>query len=65
MSHPLDVTTTNRETFTHAESCELAGLIYKRFGRNLAAATAAWGRLMESNVSQAAFERLVHAKVIE
>jgi len=64
MSHPLDVTTTARETFTHEESCKLAALIYKRFGRDLAVATAAWRRMMESNVSERAFGELVSAAII-
>ncbi len=53
------VTTTNGERFTYEESCQLAFLIYKRFGRNLAAATHAWQKMLSNNTESHEFMELV------
>ncbi len=53
------VTTTNRELFTGLEHVDLARLIFKRFGRNLASATAAWRRLLENNTTEKEFFELI------
>ena len=46
-----DITTTDGETFTYRETCVLAATVHKRFGRDLEASTAAWNRMMQTNVS--------------
>lgn len=58
MEAKVNVTTTARETFTHEDSADLAWLVYRRFGRDAAAATAAWNRLLQNNCDEAQFMRL-------
>lgn len=54
-----NITTTAGEQFTYAEHCQMAALIYKRFGNNQRAATAAWCRMMENSTTASDFMRLV------
>jgi hypothetical protein len=54
----VSITTTAGETFTAAESRELARLILKRWGNDLAAAACAWRRLMQNNCTDAGFADL-------
>lgn len=56
----LDVKTTANETFTGAESAQLAALIFKRFGRNEETAAAAWRRLLQNNCTTDQFMALVN-----
>jgi hypothetical protein len=58
----VNVTTTAGETFTAEQSEELAYMVYRRFGRNLSAATSAWRRLLQNNASEGQFEKLVRAR---
>lgn len=53
------VTTTAGETFSYEESCQLAGLIFKRFGRDIAAAAAAWRRLLQNSCTDEQFQEMV------
>lgn len=53
-----DVTTTARERFSASDSAKLAFLIYKRFGRDTAAAACAWRRLLQNSTPDADFEAL-------
>lgn len=55
----MPITTTSGKTFTHAEHQELARLIYKRFGENLSAATAAWRRLLQNDTTEGEFADLM------
>lgn len=59
-----DITTTSGETFTYEETCQLAALIYKRFGSSLGHAAAHWRRLMQNDTSSAEFAQLLadHAR---
>lgn len=54
-----NITTTARETFTYGEHVDLARLVYKRFGRDDAAAAAAWRRLLENGATEGDFMALV------
>ena len=54
-----DVTMTSGEPFTAADSAKLAVAIYKRFGRDSAAAAAAWRRLLQNGTSDHDFMLLV------
>jgi hypothetical protein len=54
----VSITTTAGETFTAAESRELARLILKRWGGDPAAAACAWRRLMQNNCTDEAFADL-------
>jgi hypothetical protein len=56
----LDVTTTDGQRFTGEESCELAHLVWRRFGRDNYQAKAAWCRMLESNPTVSQFMDLVH-----
>ena len=55
----MDIRTTAGETFTKSESQEMARLIYKRFGKELSAAAAAWRRLLQNNCSDHQFASLL------
>jgi len=57
--HPLDVTTTAREVFTHCQSQQLATLLWLRFGRNDHQAAAAWRRMLENDCPTSLFMKLV------
>lgn len=54
-----DIKTTSGEVFTHAESCDLAWQIYRRFGRDTAAAHRAWCRLLQNNCTEHQFISLL------
>ena len=55
----LSVTTTARETFTTEETRQMARLVYKRFGRDLAVATLAWRRMLQNSATESDFARMV------
>lgn len=57
-----NITTTAGETFTGGEATEMARLILRRWGNDMAAAASAWRRLMQNNCTDAAFEQLVRAE---
>lgn len=61
MAHPLDVKTTTNEIFTYAQSCELAHMVYVRFGKDLPSAASAWRRMLQNNASDASYMQLVSA----
>lgn len=54
-----NITTTGKETFTHAQSCALAHSIWVRFGRENNAAADAWRRLLGNNCSDHQYMQLV------
>jgi hypothetical protein len=54
-----NVTTTAGETFTSDEHRQLARLVFKRFGKDLGAATVAWRRLFQNSTDEAQFAELV------
>ena len=56
---PDPITTTNREVWTQAESEDLAARVFKRFGRDIPAAAAAWRRLLQNNCSDEQFRDLL------
>lgn len=53
------VTTTAGEPFTWEEHQALARMIYKRFGRNLDSACAAWRRMLENSCPVSEFAKLL------
>lgn len=55
----LTIKTVSGETFSSQDSCQLAFLIYRRFGRDMESAHKAWMRLLENNCSFSSFEKLV------
>lgn len=55
------IKTVSGEWFEAEESAQLAFLIWKRWGRDLPAAAAAWRRLMQNSTTDAQFEALVEA----
>ena len=56
MAH--DVKTTAGERFSASESAKLAFLVFKRFGRDVAAGASAWRRLLGNSTPDADFEAL-------
>jgi hypothetical protein len=61
MAHPGDVRTTDGKLFTYQEHGKLAELIYRRWGSNLSAATAAYRRLMQNGCTEHDFQMLLDA----
>ena len=61
----LDVTTANGERFSTEQSADLAYMVYRRFGRNIPAAVAAWRRLLENNCDDVHFEALLALSMSE
>ena len=57
----LTVTTTSGDKFTGLQHANMAWLIYRRFGNDMAAAAAAWRRMMENSTPDHQFEELVGA----
>ena len=55
-----DTKTTDGEIFTYQEACEMARLVFKRFGNQPGAASTAWNRMMEINIKPWEFMRLVN-----
>ncbi len=55
----FDFTTVSGERFPKEDSALLALLIYRRFGRNAIAATAAWRRLLMNDCRIEEFQRLI------
>jgi len=58
---PMMTTTTNGDTFTNSEQCDMARLIFKRFGRDPEEAAAAWRRLLQNNATVEGFMALVES----
>lgn len=54
----MSVTTTAGERFTGQEHAQLAALVFKRFGWDVEQATAAWSRMLGSNVTAEQFQTL-------
>lgn len=59
MNNPGAIRTTNEELFSFADSADMAWMVYRRFGRDLVSATAAWNRLMQNNCNATQFSELV------
>ena len=55
----LSVTTTSGQRFTDGETRTFARLLFKRFGYELGAAAAAWGRMLGNSTDAASFRRLL------
>lgn len=53
------IKTTKGETFSHDDSANMAWMVYRRFGRDLVVATAAWNRLLQNNCDVTQFHKLV------
>jgi len=53
------ITTTNGESFSLDEHKKLARLVYKRWGRDLEAATVAWRRLFQNSTTTDQFQELI------
>jgi hypothetical protein len=62
-----DITTTSKENFSMRESCMMAFLIWKRFGRDDQSATKAWRRMLENGTPVEYFMELVQQgqKILE
>lgn len=56
----LTVRTTAGEKFTNGDHYALAHLVYRRFGRDLRAAAAAWRRLLQNSCPDEDFRALVN-----
>jgi hypothetical protein len=57
----LDVVTADGRRFTGHSSARMAWLVLGRFGGDLAVASAAWRRMLESDCPDSEFERLANA----
>lgn len=55
------ITTTARETFTDEDTRAMARLVFKRFGRDIGAATAAWRRMLQNSATESDFAKLLDA----
>jgi len=55
------ILTTNGYAYTKRDACQLAYAVWVRFGRDDAAATEAWHKLLETDMPVADFRRLVEA----
>lgn len=53
------ITTTSGSLFTYEESRALAQLVFRRFGEDIQAATAAWNRLLQNNCDEGSFKMLL------
>ena len=53
------ITTATGERFTGNDSCNLAWLIYSRWGRDIPAAASAYRRLMQNSCSDTALAEMV------
>jgi hypothetical protein len=64
MAQDIDITTTKGERFSYEDSCDMAWLVYRRFGRDLVSAADAWRRLLGNNCDNTQFHQLVqHSKL--
>lgn len=52
-------TTISGEPFTYGDTCFMAHLVFKRFGRNYDQATAAWCRMLQNDTSVDVFRKLI------
>lgn len=55
---------TKNEVFSAGDCCNLAWLIYRRWGRDMAAAASAWRRLLQNNCADGDFAELVKASAM-
>lgn len=55
-------TTTNGSAFTRTESIDMARIVFKRFGHDPEAATAAWCRLLQNQASVSDFMALIESE---
>lgn len=56
---PGDIRTTNGDIFTMAQTADLARLVWRRFGEDLEAATAAWNRMLQTDITSGYFRKLI------
>jgi hypothetical protein len=54
----MNIRTTSGENFSREEHAQMAALVYKRFGWDLAAAAAAWRRLLGNSCPDSEFADL-------
>lgn len=60
-----DITTTANEKFSYQDSCQLALMVWRRFGRDIECATLAWNRLLQNNCTVAQFHKLLFDALTE
>ena len=53
------ITTVNGEKFSHQDSCNMAYMIYKRFGKDIDSAHSAWCRMLQNNCTVNQFIALI------
>lgn len=53
------ITTASGESYTYGDTCYMAHLVFKRFGRDYDAATAAWCRMLQNDTSIPRFKQLI------
>jgi hypothetical protein len=54
-----NITTTAGQTWTFEDSRELARQVFRRFGNDLGAATAAWRRMLQNSATESDFLELI------
>src|SRR4051812_665534 len=59
-----NVTTTAGETFTHEQHCELAYLIWVRWGRDFDDAASAWRRLFQNSCPDSSYKEMVENQCV-
>ena len=52
------ITTTSGDQFTGRDSCQMAALVYKRFGYNVDCAASAWRRLLGNSCTEEQFLKM-------
>lgn len=65
MSHPGDITTTSGKPFPHEDSAKMARMVFRRFGEDLEAATAAWNRMLGTALAPEGFKELMEYRAHE
>lgn len=60
-----DIKTVNGDSFTYQQSCNLAYMIYRRFGQDLNSAHRAWCRMLQNNCTVNQYSDLVEDCIIE
>jgi hypothetical protein len=59
MGGNMDITTVCGEKFNYEDSCDMAFMIYRRFGREMEDAHIAWKRLLQNSCEFSQFEKMV------
>lgn len=55
----MNITTVCGEKFDYQDSCDMAFMIYRRFGREMEGAHIAWKRLLQNSCELKQFEKMV------